>query len=380
MKTLRFTAVVVLALLACGSAAAQTPEPTSAEKMKSVVWPGCISIFDGKSNYAADEPYMVAVKAAGFKAVGCGEGDLDVCTKHGLKAYLYIWPHEAGTMPAKYKDNNTILCYFIGTEKSPDEWGAWADREALAWQGDPRHPALFTMYALRGSMEQFPKIVRGRALEFYQYPWDAHRQPFNQYAILEQLRQTAAANGNMPICMIAETRPLDKRMVRHSINTGLVYGVRAFRTGGYGLFKKDRDATGALVCSIHGDEAVRFNQAINSFSPTFETATCVEVFHTAPLPPGTKEVPADHWVQLSGADIIMGEFTDPAKNNFLVLTNRDAFAPHTATLTFNDNVTVKRKNKVTTAWDPVPSTKVGTQTVVAIPLEDGGVELLQISL
>lgn len=355
------------------------PEPTVAEKIKEVKWPGVISIFHGAS-WGSDEKYLEAIKECGFGGTGCSETQLPQVKKYGLKAFVFIWPHEVTIIPPKFVNDDTVLCYYLSDRIKPSQWGAWASQEKLAWRADPHHPAVFTMYALMGGIPQFPDIVRGRVMEFYHYHWDGGRAPHMHYAILEAYRQASAANGHVPICLIAETRAEDVRKTRETIYTALAYGVRGFRTGGAGLFDpKNRDEQGRPKRTIHGEEALKFNQAIKAYSPVFLKARNVDVFHTAPLPGGTKEAPAGHWVRPSGQHVVLGEFADPDKNRFLMLANRDAFAVHEATLTFTDGgVKIERMDKPTGQWQPLTVEAKDQGATVKVPLEEGGGELLRV--
>jgi len=355
------------------------PEPTVAEKMKEVHWPGVISIFHGAS-WGDDEKYLEAIKECGFRAAGCSEMQLPQVKKYGLKAFLFIWPHEVTIIPPKYVGDDTVMCYYLSDRISPSKWASWASMEKLAWRADPHHPAVFTMYALMGGIAQFPEVVRGRVMEFYHYHWDGGRAPHMHFAVLEQYRQASAANGHVPICLIAETRAEDVRKTRQTIYTALAYGVRAFRTGGGGLFDvKNRDEQGRPKRTNHGEEALKFNQAINAYSPVFEKARNVDVFHTPPLPGGTKEAPGDHWVRATGEHIVLGEFADPEKNRYLMLANRDAFNAHEATLIFKDgNVKVDRMDKPSGEWKPLTVEPQNVAAIVKVPLEEGGGELLRV--
>ena len=354
-------------------------EPTVAEKMKEVQWPGIVSIFHG-AGWGADLKYLQAIKECGFGAAGCSEAQIPEVRQQDMKAFVFIWPHEVTIIPPKFKDDKTVLCYYLSDRIPPNKWAAWASQEKLAWRADPHHPAVFTMYAMMGGIPQFPDVVRGRLMEFYHYHWDGRRHPHMHFPVLEAYRQASLKNGNVPICLIAETRAEDVRKTRETIYTALAYGVRGFRTGGSGLFDtKNRDDRGVPKRTIHGEEALKFNQAIKSYSPIFETARSVDVFHTAPLPGGTKEAPADYWVRPSGEHVIVGEFADPKKNRFLMLANRDAFNAHEATLTFTDgSVKVERMDKPSGEWKPLNMEGKGKTTTVKVPLEEGGGELLRV--
>jgi len=359
--------------------AREDPEPTVAEKMKQVRWPGAISIFHG-ANWGEDLAYLDAIAECGFGAAGCAEYQLPQLQERGMKGFLFIWPHEVTTVPPKHVADDSVLCYYLSDRIPPNQWAAWASQEKLAWRADPHHPAVFTMYALMGGIPQFPELVRGRAMEFYHYHWDANRQPQNHFAVLEQYRQASRANGDVPVVLIAETRAEDVRKTRQTIFTALAYGVRGFRTGGPGLFDTaKRDDRGRPTRTVHGEEALRFNAAIRAYAPVFEKNRCVEVFHTAPLPAGTREAPADHWVRPAGDAVVMGEFAGSG-DRYLVLANRDAAAPHEATLSFSAaGARVDRLDVSTGAWQPVASAVDAGRATVKVPLAEGGGELLRVA-
>ena len=355
------------------------PNPPSEAKVKDLKWPGLVSIFHGDA-WGNDEKYLQAIAETGFGATGCSEKEIDQCRKYGLKAYVFCWPHEAATIPAKHKDDDTVLCYYYSDRQKPRKWPLFAEWEKQSYQGDPYHPAVFTMASDIGHMDLFLPMVHARLIEYYHYHWDGKRQPHMHFANLETLRQSSAKAGGIPICRIVETRAEDKRKTRQPVYTSLAYGVRGYRGGGRGLFNREkRDDRGLPTLTEHGEEAKRLNQAIKAYSPVFEKARSVDLFHTAPLPPGTKEAPADHWVRPTGEEIVLGEFADPDKSRFLVVANRDAGKPHEATLHFTDaGLSVERMDKSTAKWQAMASAADGKGIAVKVALEDGGGELLRV--
>jgi hypothetical protein len=106
------------------------------------------------------------VKEAGFRATGSTEEQIEQCRKYGLRAFVFIWPHEAGTIPARHKDDKAVLCYYLSDRIPPAKWGLWATLEDTACQGDPYHPAIFTMRGLWGEIDSFCPHVRARAMEY----------------------------------------------------------------------------------------------------------------------------------------------------------------------------------------------------------------------
>jgi hypothetical protein len=360
-------------------------EPTTAEKMKKVDWPGLICIFHG-NNWGEDKPYLLAIKEAGFGATGCAEWQIKEVAEQGMRAYVFLWPHEAATITKKHADNDAVLCYYFSDRIEPHKWGSWASVEKLAYPSDPRHPAIFTMYSLWGGMDHFCPTVRGRAMEYYQYHWDAARKPHMHFAFLDQYRQASAKNGHVPIIRIVEVRPEDMRKTRQTFYTCLAYGVRGFRTGGTGLFDvSKRDERGVPARTAFGEELKNINAAIKAYSPIYEKARCQAVYHTAPLPPGCAAAPDDSWVKIAGEEVLVGVFRDEpaedgaAQGDYLLVANRDAFKPHAAKLTFTGKIeAVDRMDKAKAEWQSVKTAAEGGATTVEIPLEEGSGELLRV--
>ena len=359
-------------------------EPATAEKMKKVDWPGTISIFHGH-NWGDDEKYVVAIKEAGFGGVGSTEQQIEQCAKNGLRAFVFIWPHESAIIPAKHKNDKTVLCYYLSDRIQPHKWESWASLEKMACKGDPYHPAIFTMRGLWGAIDRFCPTVRGRAMEYYHYHWDGNRGPHMHFALLEQYRRASAVNGNVPICRIVETRPEDMRKTRQTIYTSLAYGVRGFRTGGRGIFDTNkRDQRGVPSRNAFGEEFKRINAAINAYSPIYKQTRCQAVYHTAPLPAGCVAAPDNAWVKPEGQEVLVGVFREhdaasEEKPAYLLVANRDAFHPRTATLKVaGKDALVERMDKRSAKWVEHASETKGDATHVQVALEDGGGELLKI--
>ena len=139
---------------------------------------------------------------------------------------------------------------------------------------------------------------------------------------------------------------------------------------------KKLDERGVPQRTPVGDEVARINAAIKAFDPVFAKARCIEVYHTPPLLPGTKEAPPESWVRPSGDEVLLGVFQDKEKRYYLLAANRDAFHPHEAVLHFVGKITaIDQMDKSTGKWRPL-SVAQGDETKIA--LEAGGGELLRI--
>ena len=384
-KTTRQFAVALLgqcclALAGTGAFADDPANPTSAQKAPQVQWPGCVSIFHGH-NWGVDENFVTALKEANFGGAGATENQIPACRKAGLKAFVFAWPHESIAIAPKYKDDPTVLAFYMADRYVPGRWEEFAALEKDMYQGNPVKPAIFTTYALRGGVEEFVSNVRPRALEFYHYHWDANRAPHWRYRVLEQYRQESVKAGGVPLIEIVLVMS-DPRKTRQTVYGSLAYGTRGFRWWGGAQFfdLSKKDARGIPQRTALGDDVLAINTAIKAYDPVFAKTHCVDVYHTAPLPEGTKATSASHWFQLEGEEVLAGVFEDKDKNSFLMLANRDAFKPHEAQLRFKEAVEVRRMDKASGRWTPVKA-ELGSsgQTLVKVPLEEGSGELLSIT-
>jgi len=370
------------AALAAAREKAGTPapdaNPASAFKAARTRWPGFVTIYHG-ANWNADETFVTAIQEAHYAASGCAEWQVEQCAKRGLHAFTFLWAHEAGTVPGKFRDDDAVLCYYLGDRIKPSKWGTWAALEAAAYGIDPHHPAVFSMSPQSwGGIEVYFPIVRGRAIEYYHYHWDAGRKPHHHFLYLELYRQQSAANGHAPIVRLLETRAEDMRKTSQTVFTSLAYGVRGFQYGG-GLFDVNhRDARGVPTPNDLGRAAAGINQTIRAFAPVFERARNVDVHHTEPLPPGGRAAPPDHWVRPVGPELVVGEFAD-RRDHYLVVANRDAFQPHEATLVFTDSgLAVARMNEESGVWEDLPLGAAEGGGAVKLNLEAAGCDLLRV--
>ncbi len=355
---------------------------SSAEKVKEIDWPGAVSIFIG-NNWGKDDKFPAALKELGYGAAGASEGQIEECKAAGLRAYVFIWAHEAATIPKKYKDDKTVLSYYCSDRIKPSQWHVWASIENAAYAAAPRHPAMFTMSSDLGAMDAFCNAVRGRAMEYYHYDWDAKRRPAYRYLFLEQLRDASVKNGDVPVCRIIEVRPEDMRKTRHTAFTSLAYGVRGFKMGGAIFDLKDRDDRGLPKPNKYGEEIKKINAAINGCSPIFADHRCVAVYHTAPLPPGGHAPPKDSWLNIEGAETFVGVFQaksgDAKAPSYLMVANRDAFAAKTATVTIAGNGSkVQRLDWTTGQWSDVATKAAGETAQVEVALDEGSGALLKV--
>lgn len=375
---LRTMTMGVLALSAAHSVA-DDANPPSAQKATATQWPGCVSIFHGH-NWGTDEAFVTALKEANFGAAGSTEGQIPMCRKAGLKAFVFAWPHESVVIASKYKDDPTVLAFYMGDRYIPGQWGVFAEMEKNMYRQNALKPAIFTVYPLRGGIQEFVPNVRPRVLEFYHYHWDVNRAPHWRYHILEQYRQESLKAGGLPVIEIVVVMADDLRKNRQTVYGSLAYGTRGIRWWGgaqfFDLTKKDE--RGVPQRTALGDDAMKINGAIKAYNPIFAKTRCIDVFHVAPLPEGTQATPPGHSFQLGGEEVLAGVLEGANHDTYLMLANRDALKPHEALLSFKEGVEIQRMDKVSGKWQPLQAEPSKEGSVFKVPLEEGGGELLSV--
>jgi hypothetical protein len=377
---LKFALCVSLAVARL-TAVADDANPSTSPKTADVQWPGCISVFHG-FNWGTDENYVTAIKEAQFGAAGATEAQIPMCGSAGLKAFVFAWPHESFAIAPKYKDDSTVLAFYMGDRYVPGQWGEFAEMERNMLRGNPLKPAIFTIYALRhkDQLDNYVPAVRPRAIEFYHHHWDPHRAPDRRYMILDEFRREAIQAGGVPVIEMVLVIPDDVRKTRQTVYGSLAYGTRGIRWWGGAQFfdLSKRDGRGVPQRTALGEDALRINTAIKAFDPVFAKTRCVHVFHAPPLPKGGQGTSAETWFQLGGEEVMAGVFEGPDKPTYLMLANRDAFQAHDALLSFKDAVEVQQLDKTTAQWRPLAGELDKQTLTVKVPLEEGGGEMISV--
>ncbi|MCE9557054.1 MAG: hypothetical protein K8T91_27215, partial [Planctomycetes bacterium] len=156
------------------------------------------------------------------------------------------------------------------------------------------------------------------------YQWWATQEPF--FPLLEKFRR-AALGANIPlICWVEAVAtpngpvPADNAArIRHSVYSALAYGAKGIQWWAWRADNQD---------------AQHINAELKMLGPVLMTLRSVDVFHTAPLPPGTRGLPEQSWVKTATDSLTLGFFKNEQGEDFILVANREWKAPRTAVLTF----------------------------------------------
>jgi len=169
--------------------------------------------------------------------------------------------------------------------------------------------------------------------------------------------------------------------MRQTVSMSLVYGVKGFKWWvGWTMFDIHKVVeTEPPPLSDIGREVGRCNNTMAAFSPSLAGARSAGVYHTAPLPAGTREAPGDYWVRPSGVHIVMGVFEGARGERFVALGNRDIGESRLAEVTVEGRVRkVRRMDKGSRQWKDVPVREDGGVSKVSLEIDKGDLELLEV--
>jgi len=276
------------------------------------------------------EARIKAMAEAGFTVVNASEEEVPVVARHGVRAMVTT---KDPAVAARLSSNPAVWGYHLGDEPFPEAVFAGIGAEFRRFeQAAPRQVPFVNMLSTTGEfLRAYMADARPSLLSFdyYQWWWGSDRY----FEKLEQFRE-AAVRAGVPLAACFEvsanpgvewgdtTRlPDNDRRLRQSVYTSLAYGVT-----GIEWFHSDMVfESGALTPA--GRDVAAINREIAPLGRALAGLRPVDVFHTAPLPAGTRSLPKEHWVQAipeeRGAGVVLGMFRDAEGRDYAMVANRD---------------------------------------------------------
>ncbi len=269
---------------------------------------------------------------AGFTVVNAEPEELEVLARHGLKGMIHtLDPSVAGRLAS----NRAVWGYHLGDEPFPEAvFPAIGERFRAFERAAPGHVPYVNMLSTTGEfLRSYMTVARPSLLSFdyYQWWWGSDRY----FEKLEQFRE-AAVRAGVPLAACFEVSahpgiewgdetylPDNGRRLRHSVYTSMAYGVT-----GIAWFHADMiftAGTGALTPA--GRDVASINAEVLALGRAIAPLESVDVFHTVPLPAGTRSFPKEHWVQAlpeeGRAGFVTGLFRDDEGRDYVLVANRD---------------------------------------------------------
>jgi len=337
-----------------------------------------------------DEEMMQAIAQAGFNTVmWYDEEELDLAHKYGLKLLFMPSLHDwVIKHPANWG-------YYVADEPPIDDFSKFAPQVSNYHQADPNHPAYVNSTGRDSEyLHSFLETFQPQVLSFTpNYRWWQQED----YNILEAYRiagltagipliKWIEVNANSEVLALqnaglghlsctAPPPPDNAEKLRQSVYTNLCYGIKGFQwfTGGI-LFE-----FGTSRLRACGKDVVALNKELQQLGPTLINLESVEVFHTPPLPVGTRLLPQDYWVQTATPDLVLGIFKDKQDNGYIIVANRKIDSTQQVVLSFPPAVTeVAKVDKNEGTLMNLPLTRFEKDSTVELDLAPGDGELLKV--
>lgn len=328
-----------------------------------------ISTWGGPEVEDADAK-VAGLVAAGINTIRWDLDDLETIRRHDLKAIV------DGAKPAdatRLQDDDVIWGYHLVDEPETDLFPDIARQVEAFRRADPNHPTYVNLFARAGDhATAFVDIVKPDFLSYdfyqwwygdYQKWWEGARGYFSR---LEQHR-TAALRAGIPLINWVEVvaNKHDDRYrnvavpsdsdpkVRQSLYTGLAYGLKGVQWFHGGLLYEK----GSAELNECGRHVAALNAELKRLGPTLIGLESTDVFHTPPLPRGTRESPLQHWVLPEGGELVLGVFEDGKRRPHLMVVNRRVDHGSHARLVFQRKIGgVERFNRADGSWEGLPLT------------------------
>ncbi len=288
--------------------------------------------------------------AADFNTTYGPADKLELCRTHGLKLMI---PNPGSVTAAGLAGDPAVWGYDVMDEPiSLEQFQECADSVRAYREADPTHPGLVNLNQKGGDWIRMlidrvePDII---GYDDYQWWYGGVYEWFTgtpvHFVKLEQHRD-AALEAGIPLIAWREvnvqrnvpgqdkrnyvTPPDNARKIRQSVYTSLAYGVRGILWfTGYLLFEQ-----GGTGLNETGKQVATINAELKQIGPVLQTLRSTGVFHTPPVPRGSRQTTPDHWVQPLGNDLVMGTFRDEAKTDFVLVANKDWRSERTVILQF----------------------------------------------
>ena len=319
-----FTLVMGASALAVSAQAPATQGPQIPRDFWIYTW--------GAPKIEGTEARVRAMAAAGFTVIDAKEDELATVARHGLRAMV---PTKDPAVATRLAANASVWGYRLGDEPFPEVVFAGIGRQFRQFeQAAPRQVPFVNMLSTTGEfLRTYMADARPSLLSFdyYQWWWGVNRY----FEKLEQFRE-AAVRAGVPLAACFEvsanpgvewgdqTRLADNdRRLRQSVYTSLAYGVT-----GIEWFQSDMVfSPGAGELTPVGRDVAAINREVVPLGRVLAGLVSVDVFHTAPIPAGTRSLPKEHWVQTipeeRGAGVVLGMFRDPQGRDYAMVANRD---------------------------------------------------------
>jgi len=324
--------IFLLALLCAVLAGCARPAPLRESSTKS--WTLGTPIVTYWAGPAMTDAVAQQMAEGGWNVVWCGEKDLDVAQRHGLRAQL----HDGLISPVSLEDETqrvkldqliervrahpALYDYFITDEPNATNFPSLGKLVAYLRERDPPHLAyinLFPTYANNGQLgnkgdtvtaykehlEQFVSTVRPELLSYDHYQFSVKGDKPDYFLNLALVRR-AAQQARLPFLNIVQACTWDTsmRVPTPKEMPFLVYTTLAYGAQGISYYVYSCGGHTGMVATAEGTPTELYhalkplNHEFVRIAGELQPYQSLGVYHCGMLPPGSEPLPKDAAFQL----------------------------------------------------------------------------------
>ena len=324
----------------------------------------------------ATKEIITTVANEGFNLTWTPEYGLDVVRGHGVKSMLQddLLTPSALDSPEKRKKLDELInrvrkhpsleAYYIADEPKASDFPSLGRLVAYLRERDPTHVAYINLYPIYATnqqlgiegtpleayqeyLRQYIEVVKPALISYDHYHFFKTRDGDQYFLNLEMIRQVSLDSG-LPFLNIIQASVSEKgwRLVnsdelRWLVYTTLAYGGRGISyylywgPSAYGGIYQDGKRTSLI------DAIAPLNKEIAAQGKTLMDLGSLGVYHTDPLPAGTKPIPASSPVRFVGPrNFILGLFGKNNNVTTFMVVNRNYKKMMTAQLVLRPDVLI----------------------------------------
>ncbi len=364
------------------------------------------------------EEQFAEIAEANFNVAMCGGGKtaLDLAEKNGLKVLLRDrritaknfrqdgFEEGLDGVVADYEDHPALWGYFVTDEPNASQFENLAAINRYLLKKDPEHVPFINLFPTYASQKQlgnptyeehvasFIETVRPRLLSYDHYALIGDGLRPDYFENMEIIRQQALEH-KIPFNFIllsvphfSYRDPTDGDL-RWQVNTALVYGARGIMYFTYSSLPDTEHyrGWGDAIIARDGSRTPKYghvkeiNGELKRVAPTLMRLTSTAVYHTRPLPRGTRAIPDGDLVKnVEGGEFVIGHFCSEENKRYTMFVNRNPLAAADATIAFSRGIELEEISRTTAKSLPVALQEEPSQSIWRVRFEPGQGRLVKV--
>ncbi len=219
-----------------------------------------------------------------------------------------------------YSGHPAFWGYFLKDEPDSSMFIKLGDVNRYLLGKDPTHTGFVGLFPSSATAEQLGKpnyehyvdeylrMIRPKLLSYENPSLIKDGDSGQHFQNLEIIRRQGIKHKTPFSCTLTSLNDL-----RWQINTALAYGARGI------MYSK------VLINNLQDKQVTKINAELKQLGPVLMNLHSVAVYHTAPVPEGSKALPIDGLItKINGGEFAIGQFNSEDSSQYAMLVNRSS--------------------------------------------------------